>query len=71
MMKGTYCQGDMLHGNAPFHLDRNTIHVRLDSVPAWVCNQCGEAYFEETEIQAIQEIIRTLDEKAEMFLQAT
>jgi YgiT-type zinc finger domain-containing protein len=71
MMKCMYCQGEMLQGHAPYHIDRNTIHVRLDSVTAWVSNQCGEPYFEEAEVQAIQEIIRTLDEKAETLLQAT
>ena len=70
-MKCIHCQGEMLRSNAPFYIDRNTIHVRLDSIPAWICSQCGEAYFEETEVHAIQEFIRTLDEKAEMLLQAT
>lgn len=54
----------MVHGVAPFHIDRDGIHVTLDSIPAWVCSQCGEPYFEEREVMAIQEIVRALDEKA-------
>jgi len=37
----------------------------LDSVPAWICQQCGEPYFEEKEVDAIQELIRSVEEKAE------
>jgi YgiT-type zinc finger domain-containing protein len=59
-----YCQGEMVRGNAPFHIDRENIHVSFDKVPAWVCTQCGEPYFEETEVEAMQEIMRAVDEKA-------
>ncbi len=63
-MKCMYCQGEMARGNAPFHIDRKGVHVSLDRVPAWVCTQCGEVYFEETEVNAVQDIIRVVDEQA-------
>jgi YgiT-type zinc finger domain-containing protein len=59
-----YCQGEMTRGSAPFHVDRKNVHVSLDKVPAWVCTQCGEVYFEEAEVNAMQEIIRAVDEQA-------
>ncbi len=62
-MKCMYCQGEMTRGNAPFHIDRKNVHISLDSVPAWVCTQCGEVYFEETEVDAVQDIIRAVDEQ--------
>jgi len=37
----------------------------LDAVPAWICKQCGEAYFEEKEVDAIQELVRSLEQKAQ------
>jgi hypothetical protein len=37
----------------------------LDSVPAWVCQQCGGRYFEEKEVDAIQDLIRSIEEKAQ------
>lgn len=37
----------------------------LESVPAWVCQQCGEAYFEEKEVDAIQDLIRSIEQKAQ------
>ncbi len=36
----------------------------LDYVPAWTRSQCGEAYFEEREVDQIQEIIKSVEEKA-------
>ncbi len=64
-MKCIHCQGQMKRGTAPFHVDRKGYHLVLDVVPAWVCQQCGEAYFEETEVSSIQEAIKTLDRHAE------
>ena len=37
----------------------------LDAVPAWVCEQCGEAYFEEKEVDTIQDLVRAIEAKAE------
>ncbi len=37
----------------------------LDAVPAWVCTQCREVYFEETEVDTIQDVMRLRDEKTE------
>lgn len=64
-MKCIYCQGTMKRGTAPFHIDRHGCHLALDAVPAWVCEQCGETYFGEREVDAIQDLIRVLDEKAD------
>lgn len=33
----------------------------LDAVPAWVCEQCGEAYFEEKEVDTIQDLVRSIE----------
>ena len=49
-MKCMYCQGKMERGVAPFHVDRKGYHLVLDKVPAYVCRQCGEVYFAETEV---------------------
>jgi YgiT-type zinc finger domain-containing protein len=54
----------MVRAPAPFHVDRKGCHVVLDSVPAWVCQQCGEAYFEEREVDAIQDLIRSVEHNA-------
>jgi YgiT-type zinc finger domain-containing protein len=55
----------MKRGTAPFHIDRQGCHLVLNAVPAWVCEQCGETYFGEREVDAIQDLIRVLDEKTD------
>ena len=64
-MKCMHCQGEMKRGTAPFHIDRKGFHLSLDDVPAWVCKQCGEPYFEEAEVDSIQAIIQAVDQQAE------
>lgn len=63
-MRCMHCQGEMRRAAAPFHVDREGYHVTLDHVPAWVCEQCGEPYFEEQQVETIQALIRSIDENA-------
>jgi YgiT-type zinc finger domain-containing protein len=64
-MKCIHCKGKMKKGAVPFHIDRKGCHLMLESVPAWVCEQCGEAYFEEKEVDTIQDLIHSVEQKAE------
>jgi YgiT-type zinc finger domain-containing protein len=50
-MKCMYCQGKMRKTQAPFYIDRKGYYLSLEAVPAWVCGQCGEPYFEEHEVK--------------------
>lgn len=61
-----HCRGEMKRGTAPFHIDRKGVHLSFDDVPAWICTQCGEPYFEEAEVDSIQAILRAVDEQAEV-----
>jgi YgiT-type zinc finger domain-containing protein len=63
-MKCHYCQGTMEKSSTSFHVDRKECHLTLDKVPAWVCSQCGEAYIEEAQASAIQDLIRSVEQKA-------
>jgi YgiT-type zinc finger domain-containing protein len=63
-MKCLYCKGEMRKGKAPFHVDRKGLHLTLDEVSAWICNQCGEPYFEEMEVESIQAMINTVEHEA-------
>ena len=65
-MKCIHCQGIMKKGTAPLHVDRNGCHLTLDNVPAWICSQCGEAYFEESAVNAVQELIKLIDQKSNL-----
>jgi len=64
-MKCLHCQGEMRRAATPFHVDRQGCHLTLDSVPAWVCSQCGEPYFAEEEVDAIQDLIRLVEQKTQ------
>ena len=66
-MKCMHCRGTMIKGTAPFHIDKKGYHLTLDSVPAWVCQQCGEVYFDEQAVDSIQEIIKTLEDRTDIF----
>ena len=59
-----HCHGQMKRSSAPFHIDRSGYHLMFDAVPAWVCDQCGEAYFGEREVNAMQRVIHGLDQEA-------
>ena len=64
-MKCIHCQGQMRKSTTPFHVDRNGCHLMLDAVSAWVCEQCGEAYFEEKEVDAIQDLVSSIELKSQ------
>jgi len=55
----------MKRSTVPFHVDRKGCHLVLDAVPAWICKQCGEAYFEEKEVDAIEKLVRSLEKKTQ------
>jgi YgiT-type zinc finger domain-containing protein len=67
IMKCMHCKGEMKRNKIPFHIDREGIHLSLDSLPAWVCQQCGEPYFEESEVDSIQAIIKAVEKQAFKF----
>jgi YgiT-type zinc finger domain-containing protein len=60
-----HCKGKMERGKTSFQIDRKGYHLALESVPAWICKQCGEPYFEEGDVGGIQKVISTLDEQTE------
>lgn len=64
-MKCMYCKGKMEPGVAPFHVDRKGYHLVFDKVPALVCQQCGEVYFDEPQVDSIQTAIQAVDIQAE------
>jgi len=64
-MKCILCKGSMKKGKAPFQVERDAYTVTLQAVPAWICSQCGEVYFDEKAVEAIQDMIRTVDGEAE------
>ena len=58
-----YCKGNMVRGKTDYILSGRGYHLLIDEVTAWVCQQCGEVYFKVGEVDAIQDLIKTLDSK--------
>ena len=55
------CHGTMTKGTTTYTVNRKGYHFIIHDVPAWVCQQCGEALFEEETVDAVQQLIRTMD----------
>ena len=64
-MKCHHCQGVLEYRSAPFHISRRGYHVSLDTVPAWVCTQCGEVFYDEGAVETIQQTLHALDKQME------
>jgi len=69
-MKCIYCKAEMRRGTAPFYIDRKGLHITLDKVPAWLCPQCGETYFEEKEVDSMQALVKAIEERSQEFAQS-
>ncbi len=60
-MKCHYCGGEMKKGETTYTINKKGYHLLVDQIPAWICSQCGEVYFEGEEVDAIQEIVKNID----------
>ena len=64
-MKCLLCNGEMEKSEVAYTINRKGYHLFIEKVPAYVCSQCGERYFEEREVYAIQDMIKTFEKKLE------
>ena len=60
-MKCSFCNGEMKPKKTSYTVNRKNYHLVLDDVPALVCQQCGEPYFEEAEVSIIQGLVKEAD----------
>jgi YgiT-type zinc finger domain-containing protein len=54
----------MVKGTAPFNVDRKGYHLHWDALPAWVCTQCGQPYFEDETVGQIEDALDILDKQS-------
>lgn len=57
-MECFHCKGRMVRSPAPFSIDRKGSHIIWEAIPAWICTQCGEPFFEAGEVEAIQRALQ-------------
>ena len=60
-MKCLYCEGEMEKGSSTYTVDRKGYHLFIKEIPAYTCTQCGEKYFDEEEVEAIQKLIQKVE----------
>lgn len=63
-MECLHCKGVMKKTTAPFGIDRKDYHIYWNAIPAWVCDQCGEPYFESREVELIQNALKAFDRES-------
>ncbi len=63
-MECLHCRGRMERGTTPFSIDRQGYHIAWDAIPAWLCVQCGEPYFEAQEVDRMQRVLMVLDRES-------
>jgi YgiT-type zinc finger domain-containing protein len=62
-MKCVICKtGEVKPGTTSFSVERGEMTLVLKRVPARVCDQCGEAYFDEATTRRIEEIAERVQE---------
>jgi YgiT-type zinc finger domain-containing protein len=59
-----HCRSGLNRGTADYTESRGGYLIVLRDVPAWTCPQCGEALFEESVVERIQEVLAHIDEQA-------
>ncbi|RPJ37239.1 MAG: YgiT-type zinc finger protein [Planctomycetaceae bacterium] len=64
-MECLYCKGTLVRDRVSYAANRKAYHLILHDVPAWVCEQCGEPLFDEQTVDAIQEILQSVERRLE------
>ena len=67
-MRCLLCHGEMEKSTVSYTIDRKGYHLFVKQIPAYVCSQCGEKYFDEKEVEAIQNMIKALEENMQNIL---
>ena len=62
-MKCIFCKGTMELSKVSYTVDRQGYHLFIKDIPAYVCSQCGEQYFEEQETMSIQNLLKSFEQQ--------
>jgi YgiT-type zinc finger domain-containing protein len=60
VMKCLYCQAPLERGMTEVRVNRNGYQVAWQSVPAWVCTRCDQAYFEPQEVEMVRRAVSAM-----------
>ena len=59
-----FCKNKLKPRKITYNINRQGYDVILREVPAYVCQECGEMFFEEKSVDLIQSLIKEVDTKA-------
>lgn len=60
-MRCLCCQGTVHHSTVPVKIERGRCRLEWDAVPVWVCTRCGQTYFEQHEVERINQAARAVE----------
>jgi YgiT-type zinc finger domain-containing protein len=60
-MECLYCKGKLVRKKVSYTATRKGYHLIIDDVPAWVCEQCGEEFFDDETVDTIQDMLREVE----------
>lgn len=56
-MKCLYCQAPVERSTTRVQVERNGRQLTWQSLPAWVCTHCQQAYFEPREVEMVRQAL--------------
>jgi YgiT-type zinc finger domain-containing protein len=60
-MECLYCKGKLVRQKVSYTATRKGYHLIIDDVPAWVCEQCGEEFFDDETVDTIQDMLHEVE----------
>jgi YgiT-type zinc finger domain-containing protein len=62
-MKCIMCSGEMIKKTTPYTIDRKDYHLYVKEIPAYVCERCGEIFYDQAEVEAIENMVKTFEKE--------
>lgn len=61
-MRCPYCKGPMIEVTETFELERDGQMLRLEDVPAWLCESCDHVEVDPEVIETVEDMLDHLDD---------
>ncbi len=69
-MNCLFCNGKLKKSTVAYTVNRKGYHLYIEKVPALVCTQCGEKFFDEKETQSIQKALISFEKNIQTLIAA-
>lgn len=65
------CSGQLERRPSVHTISRSHYHLMIYELPLWLCRQCGQAMYTESQVDALDELIYNTDRQIAALLQAS